>query len=279
MFEPKSAEGVQLPLIMFNHGWYFGKHPNTYRAWIEHMVKRGNIVVFPAFQENARTSPSLFTLNALGALRKAIARLLNEEGHAMPDLNKFATIGHSAGGIIAANIAAMASRENIPRPKAVMAINPGNSWAGHPLEDMSDVPRGTLLAVMAAEKDNLAFMYDAKRIFYEATEVLPEDKNLIIIPTDKKGTPDLTANHFAPCGVKTEAGFTRGFDVNGLDYYGYWKIFDGLTDAAFYNKNRRYALGNTPEQRYMGTWSDGEPIKELIVITDPNPKNFSAYHK
>ena len=40
-------------------------------------------------------------------------------------------------------------------------------------------------------------------------------------------------------------------------------------DAAFYNKNREYALGNTPQQRFMGVWSDGVPVKELKVISKP----------
>ena len=51
--------------------------------------------------------------------------------------------------------------------------------------------------------------------------------------------------------------------VNALDYYGTWKLFDGLIDAAFTGKNRDYALGNTPQQRFMGLWSDGVPVKVL----------------
>jgi hypothetical protein len=57
--------------------------------------------------------------------------------------------------------------------------------------------------------------------------------------------------------------------VNALDYYGTWKLFDALTDAAFTGKNRDYALGNTPQQRFMGVWSDGVPVKELKVTDKP----------
>ena len=60
-----------------------------------------------------------------------------------------------------------------------------------------------------------------------------------------------------------------GADVNALDYYGFWKLFDGLTDAAFYGKNREYAFGNTSQQRYMGKWSDGEAIVELEITKSP----------
>ena len=57
--------------------------------------------------------------------------------------------------------------------------------------------------------------------------------------------------------------------LDALDFYGTWKLFDGLIDAAFYGKNRNYALGNTFEQRFMGLWSDGAPVKELIVTDHP----------
>ena len=57
--------------------------------------------------------------------------------------------------------------------------------------------------------------------------------------------------------------------VDALDYYGFWKLFDGLCNAAFYGKEIKYALGNTPEQRFMGRWSDGTPVKELVVTPKP----------
>ena len=54
-----------------------------------------------------------------------------------------------------------------------------------------------------------------------------------------------------------------------MDYFSTWKLFDGLIDYAFYGINREYCLGNTPEQRYMGSWSDGTPVKELKVTDNP----------
>ena len=48
---------------------------------------------------------------------------------------------------------------------------------------------------------------------------------------------------------------------DALDFYGYWKLFDALSDAAFYGRNREFALGNTPDYCYMGTWSDGRPVR------------------
>lgn len=65
----------------------------------------------------------------------------------------------------------------------------------------------------------------------------------------------------------------RSGDANrtpsALDYYGIWKVFDGLIDAAFYGKSRNYALGHRHEQRFKGLWSDGVPVKELLVTQYP----------
>jgi hypothetical protein len=57
--------------------------------------------------------------------------------------------------------------------------------------------------------------------------------------------------------------------IDALDFYGTWKLFGGLSDAAFHGTNREYALGNTPPQRFMGKWSDGTTVKELQVTVAP----------
>jgi hypothetical protein len=53
--------------------------------------------------------------------------------------------------------------------------------------------------------------------------------------------------------------------TDALDYFGTWKLLDGLVDAAFRGVHREYALGDTYEQRYMGEWSDRVPVRTLIV--------------
>jgi hypothetical protein len=60
-----------------------------------------------------------------------------------------------------------------------------------------------------------------------------------------------------------------GTAPDALDFFAFWKLFDALTDAAFYGKNREYALGNTPQQRGMGFWSDRRPVREMIVFERP----------
>lgn len=53
--------------------------------------------------------------------------------------------------------------------------------------------------------------------------------------------------------------------TNALDYYGYWKVCDGMLDAAFRGQNRDAAFGGGDSVRYMGEYSDGQPVKPLVI--------------
>jgi len=128
------------------------------------------------------------------------------------------------------------------------------------MNDFHEMPSTTLLLVVVGEDDTIAGDASAQVIFQTADRIPSSQKDYIIQVTDRYGYPDLVADHVAPlCAPDTGT-------IDALDYYSIWKLFDGLTDYAFYGINWQYALGNTPEQRYMGVWSDGTPVNEMVVI-------------
>ncbi len=320
LYEPADPEPGSAPVVIFLHGWS-AVNPQAYGAWIEHLVRRGNIVIFPRYQESVRTPVQNFTGNTLAALAAAFKELQAGK-HVRPQTDKVAVVGHSMGGELSSSVAALAGSRGLPVPRAVMSVEPGKTWTrskriAFPLEDLSKVDPSTLLLAVAGEEDHLAKDVDAKRIYKETTAIPPANKNYIVFLSDSHGKPALKASHHAPVaidpaydsGEKRSGGRTgqkegarggklrerlkerlkeklieqagdevlnedgtldpesvMGLSVNALDYYGYWKLLDGLCDAAFYGKNREYALGNTPQQRYMGKWSDGVPVKELKIM-------------
>jgi acetyl esterase/lipase len=316
IFEPAEPKPASAPVIVFLHGWG-GMNPLYYGAWIDHLVKRGNIVVYPRYQASLLTPIREFMPNTLTAIKNALARLRSEPGHVKADVTKFATVGHSVGGLLAANVAALANESGLPRVLAVMSVEPGITDApiNIPLADLKKIPAQTLLLALAGDQDTLANDVDAKRIYKESTRIPANDKDYVTLVSDSHGLPELQASHRAPTAFDTAydsgegigggpaetVGSTRdGSDpadgpdragglptrridgprtggrdrletmmANALDFYGTWKLFDGLCDAAFYGKNREYALGNTPQQRFMGVWSDGVPVKELKVTDKP----------
>ena len=133
-----------------------------------------------------------------------------------------------------------------------------------PKADWAKIPASTLLLTVVGEDDRIARDEFAKLIFRGTPQIPAENKNYIFVRTDRHGAPALVADHRAPVATSL---WQR--TVNALDYCGYWRLFDALTDAAFYGKNREFALGNTPQQRFMGQWSDGVPVKELTVTDRP----------
>jgi acetyl esterase/lipase len=301
LYEPDSPKPATAPLIVFLHGWS-ATNPGLYGAWIDHLVRRGAIVVYPRYQADDRTPVPQFLPSTVIAVKQAIAQLQSEPGHVRPELDHCAVVGHSMGGVLAANLAATAAASGLPEMKAVMCAHPGKTDTLSPIArvqllDLSRIPADTLLLGIAGDRDELVGEVDARRIVHESSAVPAANKNLLIILSDDRGRPALIANHGAPCAPLAEyddgekptgplagrlgaaAGggaapvavrpMGPGILNNALDYYGYWKLFDGLCDAAFFGENRQYALGNTPEQRYMGTWSDKTPVTELRVVANP----------
>lgn len=283
----KDKEAVVLPVIVFCHGWG-ALEPAPYGAWIDHLVQRGNIVIFPMYQASMVTPPEEFLPNTIAAVKSAKLELEKDTTRIRPDWEKLALAGHSVGGVLVANLAALSAKAQLPVPKAVLSVEPGKTWpkgtrATVKLEDLSQIPAGTLLLTVVGDSDKVVLEVDAKRIFKETTQIPAENKNYIRMRSDTHGVPELRASHYFPLasngkyrlgpGAAPEKDeVTRDKQIrqcDTLDYYGTWKLLDGLTDTAFFGTNREYALGNTAQQRFMGKWSDGVAVRELEVVKNP----------
>jgi pimeloyl-ACP methyl ester carboxylesterase len=318
IFRPGPTQLASYPLVVFLHGWGV-TNPAVYGAWLDHLVKMGNIVVYPRYQADLGTPTADFLPNTINAIRHAIALLTQDPAQVRPELSVLAVVGHSVGGLLAANVAATARDAGLPRVKSVMSVQPGRTWNRRPrskvlLEDLWKIPPGTLLLTVAGDRDTIAGDRDAKRIYYESKQIGARDKDFVTLVSDNRGSPALIANHLAPIALdqsyhdseepspgevslrklvkektpqrqKAPTGSAADEEtsplihfptsgeqpsqIDALDYYGLWKLFDALRDAAFYGRNRRVALGNTLQQRFMGFWSDGVPVKQLRVTDHP----------
>lgn len=286
VFEPDAPKLSSAPLVVFLHGWG-GMLPAPYRACIDHLVRKGNVVVYPRYQGTLISQGRRYDRNVYGALKDALA-VLEEEGHVRPELDHVAVVGHSFGGSITVNDAAAAEREGLPKPKAIMVVQPGNAASGYmhmAIEDLSRIPAGTLALVVAGEDDTIVGTETARMYFREMTSIAPEDKDYILVRSDPRGNPDLKASHFDPCApldvgtgskvMNLMGGLIDGrrMRVDAHDWRGYWKWMDALCDAAFRGERREFALGNTPEQRDMGRWSDGTPVREPLVTDEPGDES------
>jgi acetyl esterase/lipase len=287
IIEPANPTPKSAPVIIFCHGWG-AFSPNPYGAWITHLVRRGNIVIFPRYQAILFAPMKDFTPNSIVAIKAAFAELQNPD-HVRPELDHVAIVGHSMGGAIAPNITALAKAENLPIPKALCCVEPANhpNWAigiQMPAADLSKIPTDTLVQVIVGDRDRIASDDTAKFIYSRLGQIPSGNKDYITLVSDEHGYPPLIANHRVPIASIVLDGDAAQYEpsarhrprqtLNGdgsdaLNYYGIWKLFDALTDAGFYGQNRDYALGNTRHQRFMGLWSDGTPVRELKILA-PN---------
>ncbi|HUT35955.1 MAG TPA: alpha/beta hydrolase fold domain-containing protein [Planctomycetota bacterium] len=272
ILEPAEPTPRSAPLVVFNHGWIV-MQPAVYLGWLHHIVRRGNVVVFPRYQAGMFTPTWQFTRNAIGAVKNALAEL-GKPGHVAPDLERVAFVGHSAGGAISTDMAALAAAEKLPKPKALMIVQPGRGLSNaRPAffapAGYGKIPADTLLLVVVGTDDRVVGDLTAKDVFKSTPQIPADRKDFIIVQTDRHGEPPLVADHISPCSPLNPGLMLMGQGCNALDYYAYWKLFDALTDFAFHGKHKEHALGNTPEQRFMGNWSDGTPVKELIVKGNP----------
>ena len=156
-----------LPAVLFLHGWG-ATEPAYYRPWLEHLARRGNAVIYPRYQDSALEPPRQVLGNVLAAVRLAVARQPVARG-------TLVAAGHSAGGALAADYAAVARAARLPVPRAVFAAYPGRRLPrvpfGLPVVAPHAIPRSTLLEVLAGRHDRVVGTATARAMVRQAPQV------------------------------------------------------------------------------------------------------------
>ncbi|MFQ5490632.1 MAG: alpha/beta hydrolase family protein [Phycisphaerae bacterium] len=291
LFQPADPEPDEAPVVVFLHG--FGAvEPCPYGAWIQHIVRKGHIVIYPRYQASVLSSIAQMPDNALGAVQSALDRL-GRDGPVRPRSDKMAWVGHSFGGMLAANLSAGSVGGALPPPAVLMLVEPGGT-RNFEVASLAGLPVDTLALLILGDADDLVTEQDVQPFVTALSELPGGQAEMITIRSDLRGSTPLVADHFAPLAVddgfgpaQADAGagrrrrewrrrlqstslLTQALEQSDappdtLDFYGYWKLLDGLVDAVFRGRNREFALGNTDAQRFMGVRSDGTAVTPLQV--------------
>ncbi|NNM72001.1 alpha/beta hydrolase family protein [Enterovirga aerilata] len=195
--EPQAAR----PVVVFLHAWG-AVNPSLYGGWIDHLARRGYLVLYPAFQTVGRTRPVDATKNAAALVKDALAALA-EDPAARPDLSRVAYLGHSAGGGVAANLAAEAAAADLPVPKLVFITMVGGIASdeksrGIQLASLSKIDPSTAIITMIGDREFQASDRASRRILREASEVPPNRKLFMRVASDDHGFPSLSATLASP---------------------------------------------------------------------------------
>nr|WP_295927703.1 alpha/beta fold hydrolase [uncultured Dyadobacter sp.] len=268
LYLPASPAPVSAPVIVFNHG-YGGWNPANYGAWIRHLVRQGNIVIYPRYQEDARTKPAEFTPNAAAGIRRALQVLESGELKIRPETDKLIIIGHSYGGVVTANLALDAAGLHIPKPKGIFlaAAGVGPVPAGQ-AKSYAGLPESLKLLMVIEKEDTVVDSVFMKKVFAESKAILPANKSMLMHYPDGYGLDSITAEHNEPTCVDLDFDSKDGklaasTKVDATDYYCYWRLADALIDCSRNGKGCSTALTEASEQTFMGKWSDGVEIRRM----------------
>jgi acetyl esterase/lipase len=148
--------------VVFLHGWGVIE-PGEYGAWIGHLVARGHVVIAPRYQDTSSDDGTRALARTVSGVRAALERL--------PGVRGLVAAGHSAGGALAADLAAVARRERLPPLQAVLAVYPGRALSGvfaMPAVDLGAVPAATRIEALAGDDDPVVGTAPARRLAREA---------------------------------------------------------------------------------------------------------------
>jgi len=236
LFMPKNSQADTMHVLVFLHG-YGGYNPMIYGKWLKHLVKQGNIVIYPRYQKNLATPrPNKFAINVAKAIQDAKRELENRE-NITPLWKDLTFVGHSYGGVVSADLAANFVEYNIPQPKAIMLVSPGTAYLKKGrLESYEGIPKETKVLITVSN-DDMTTKDEFGILVYE-TAVNTRNRVLYRQFADAYAPAPITAGHNESYSVDLDfdAGFRnytakralRISQENALDYNGYWRLFDAL---------------------------------------------------
>lgn len=290
------------PVVVFFHSWG-AVNPSLYGGLIDHLARKGYLVVFPRFQDVNRSRPADASARAETLILDALTAL-TDDPQARPDPARVAFVGHSAGVPIALNVAANIEQSQLPSPKLIFGLVPGGIAStekerGIMLRDLSTVDPQTLLITMSGDREHLPSDRASRRIF-EATSAIPATRKLFMrASSDDHGYPPLTATLAFPGSPKAEYGaaaislqpdpprdpkqkntwkwsadmaltgpqtiLTQQLGNNATDALDYLAVWKTFEMAAeaAFSGKDATALARDPKFVDMGRWSDGWPVRRL----------------
>jgi acetyl esterase/lipase len=201
VFHAPGAATAPRPVVVFLHAWG-ANNPAIYGGWIEHLARKGHLVVFPRYQDVNRTRPADATANAIQMTKEALAAL-DSDPDARPDPRRVAVVGHLAGAAVAANLAASAAAEGLPVPRLYFGVMPGGiaddaKDRGILLGELGKIAPSTLMVTLIGDRDHLPSDRSARRILRGASGVPLERKAFLRILSDDHGFPPVTATLASP---------------------------------------------------------------------------------
>ena len=167
--------------------------PVNHLPWINHLVKRGSIVIYPRFEMAYEADPMKFVADGVKAAEKKVD---------VKDLPVLA-IGYSRGGAIAVEYGAAASRNGLPVPDWIMSVFPAPYGNQKQLIDLGQLPHFTELVILVGDKDQVVGNAGAVLLGRRLQRGGFPGENIQVEQIISHG--GFTADHFAPMDTSKAA--------------------------------------------------------------------------
>jgi len=291
VFIPRNPARQNLPVILFHHGW-LGMNPKNFGGLIDVLVRKGNVVIYPVYQDGNDTAPQLVTNIAGQADAAALARL-KAAYPGLIDTDKALYIGFSMGATISLNLAIDPAHYGLPTPRALMLISPGDAHhvargpqAASIIGHVETLPATLPTVVVSGFADTSIGVPTARAIATRMCHLSEKNRLLIFFPSDSNGSTHTQAGHGSPGApdsrydfpdsrvrVATSIPWKEDFEPSGslnlLDYYGYWRIATTLADFVASGSPLADLFDRqAPANHFLGFWPDGTAYT-APVLEDP----------
>jgi len=266
IFSPAKVSAPR-PAILFCHG-YSMSLPYVYMPLIHFINSKGIHIIFSPYRIFAGNTTLDQKYEVLLEGFKAAVR----NNTSIIDTTRLGFVGHSFGGGACPAIAwHCINHLGWAKQAACMYLMAPWYFFDIAQHELAAFPSHVNCIMQVFNDDNSIDARIASDLFRNIG--IPDArKDFIVVYSDKKSNYLLEADHSTPKGPWDPRG-----EEDGLDYYGIFRLLDALMAYTFYNDTAAYwvALGNnSPKQRYMGTWPDGSPVKELLSTDRPDTVQF-----
>jgi pimeloyl-ACP methyl ester carboxylesterase len=251
VFMPSGKSGERFPVVFFSHGY----GPNIswpYEQIINHLVSRGNIVIYAPFPMAAPTIKRRYDILWNG-FDSAVRQLQNHM-----DLTKVAFIGHSFGGGANPYIAYRGIVENGwgSRGALLFELAP---WYSYEMSDtqFKKFPQNLVHAVQLYDMDQMndhRMAFDLQRAFGTKTNLV------FLVRSANIAGCNFTAEHMFPARSKNPA----------IRQYSLLRPLDFLMDVAF------KGVASSSLEEVMAPSPEG--FRPLELVTDSVPIQPESYY-
>lgn len=184
IFRP-AGRPKRLTIFFHGQGGAVEATPANHRPWIDHLVDRGSVVIYPRYEMSYRTDVIEPTI---AGVRRAVGRV---DVKGLPVL----ALGYSRGAALAVEYGAVAQSKHVPVPDAIESVNPVPFGEQARLVDLSPLRPSTVLSVLMSEDDPHAVEGATLLMRRLETVGFPADQVRVRVARSNK---TFVADHLAP---------------------------------------------------------------------------------